>query len=265
MSWKLAIRYEVLPEDRVRTRFANAARYGFEAVELPGRYLPDYREELLADLDELPLPISSVSLGYRGSLVSSDAGVRATCREDAKSLLTFCARIGAVGLVMPPVLHQDPCPRVGLDPDQALAIQDEWLLESLPELAKFAAEQGVYLMLEPVNSFETDYMTTLGHAARICDDVGHEGLGITIDFFHMQITELDTESAIRQAARWIRHVHVAENTRVEPGPGQLDFQPGFEALRAIGYDGYVVVECRSLSGPAERVLTKSSQFLRRLF
>jgi sugar phosphate isomerase/epimerase len=266
MNWKLGVRYEVLPGDNAVARFANAARYGFDAVELPGRYLSEYREDLLASLPKLALPISSLSLGFRGSLVSSDAEVRKVCQGDIRDLLDFCAKVGATGLVMPPVLHMDPCPRVKASPDKSREeVEDHLLLEALPELAQFASDRGVRLMLEPVNSMETDYMTTVAHAARICDTVAHDGLGITIDFFHMQTTELDTPAAIEGGAAWIRHVHVAENTRVEPGPGQLNFAPGFEALRRIGYDGSVVVECRSLSGPADEVLPMSAQYLRGLF
>ena len=266
MSWKLGVRCEVVPGDDLVARFANAREFGFDAVELPGRYLSEYRQELLDNLDTLALPISSMSLGFRGSLVSADAEVRQICREDIKDLLALCAKLGALGLVIPPLLHMDPYPRAMASGDKnILEVQDELLLDSLPELAKFATEQGVHLMIEPVNALETDYLLTIDHAARICEQVEHEGLGITIDFFHMQTTEPDAPAAIRRAANWIRHVHVADSTRVEPGPGTLDFRPGFEALREIGYDGYIIVECRSLSGPGDEVLPKSARYLRRLF
>ena len=266
MDWRLGIRYEVLPGEGVVDRFANANRFGFDVVELPGRYLSKYRQELLDHTNELALPISSISLGFRGSLISSDPEVRRICRDDIKDLVLLCSSLGASGLVMPPVLHMDACPRVTTTDKVAdRRREDELLVESLPELASFATEHGVHLMLEPVNAFETDYMTTVEHAARICDTVGHEGLGITIDFFHMQMSELNPVSAIGCASRWIRHVHVAENTRVEPGPGVLDFRPGFKALQEIGYDGCIVVECRDLSGPPDQVLPSSARYLRELF
>jgi len=72
-DWKLGIRLEVLPGDGLVERFASAACYGFDAVELPGRHLPDCRDELMANIGRLALPVSSVSLGFRGSLVSADA------------------------------------------------------------------------------------------------------------------------------------------------------------------------------------------------
>ena len=44
----------------------------------------------------------------------------------------------------------------------------------------------------------------------------------------------------------------------------MDFTPGFEALRKAGYDGYIEVESRSLSGPAADVLPQTADYLRGL-
>ena len=263
--WRLGIRLEVLPGQGVIEKFERAATYGFDAVELPGRYLDDYRVDLEANLDRLALPISSVSLGFRGSLVSADPNARRLCREDTKTLLRFCRRIGAVGLVMPPVLMQDTHARL-TDPGahgNLIDAQDALILEQLPELAQAAAAADVCLLLEPVNRFETEYLKRIDHAVRRCERVGGAGLGITADFFHMQLEELSTASSLRAAGDWLGHVHVAENTRCEPGPGSLGFRPGFRALRDIGYDGYVVVECRTLSGEQDQVLPRCASYLRR--
>ena len=76
MDTPLAIRLDASPGDSLREQFANAARYGFEAGGLPGRSLSACRDGLLACRHELPLPISSISLGFRGSLISADPEAR---------------------------------------------------------------------------------------------------------------------------------------------------------------------------------------------
>ena len=68
--------------------------------------------------------------------------------------------------------------------------------------------------------------------------------------------------AIDHSAAFICHVHVASNTRAEPGTGPFDFKPGFRALKAAGYAGWLEVECRKLSGPPDEVLPKSADYLR---
>ena len=231
---------------------------------LPGRYLSDYKDELLRCRNDLPLRISSISLGYRGSLLSADPNIRTQCRKDIKELLSLCGDLGTVGLVIPPILNQDTqgsltAERAG---DTAKSAQDRLLLTQLPELADYAQEHGVTLLLEPVNRFETDYLNTIGHALTLCRKLEHPGLAITADFFHMQIEELNPIAALAQAGKWIKHVHIAENTRVEPGPGNLKFLPLFRTLRDIEYDGYVVTECRSLSRPPDQALPCSAQYIR---
>jgi len=248
-------------------RFANAVRFGFDVVELPGVALAEYQAELLAARDDLPAPVSGISRGYRGSLLSADEASRRRCRADIRRLIDLCATLGARGLVIPPVLHEDRQVRLSEVAGSGSSVkeaEDRLLVDQMGELADYAAQAKVLLLLEPVNRYETDYLNTLGHAAALCRQLDHAAVGIAADFFHMQIEELHLAEAIQEAGQWIKHVHVAENTRVEPGPGSLDFGPGFKSLGQIGYEGCIVVECRSLSGPAERVLPASAEYLRQL-
>ncbi len=80
----------------------------------------------------------------------------------------------------------------------------------------------------------------------------------------MQQEELKIPEALKAAGKWIRHVHIAENTRCEPGPGSMNFRPGFEALSQMGYGGHVVIECRTLSGEPDKVLPHSASYVRNL-
>jgi sugar phosphate isomerase/epimerase len=167
---------------------------------------------------------------------------------------------------MPPVLIQDNAERFGpAGSTSAIESQDTLLLEELPSIGDEARKRNVVLVLEPVNRYESEYLNTLAHAAQICEVVGHPNVGVTCDFYHMQLEELDVEKSIANATPWIRHVHVAENTRVEPGPGSMDFRSGFSALKKHQYQGIIEIECRTLSGPAEAVLPRSAEYLRSLW
>ncbi|NCO34241.1 MAG: hypothetical protein AUJ92_13470 [Armatimonadetes bacterium CG2_30_59_28] len=262
---RLSCRLEVLPGPTVRDRLWHAVDYGFDAVAAPGRMLDEYHEPLRECRPDSPIPISSLSLGFRGSLLSPDPQVRLDCRDSLLELFDFCAELRIPILNMPPVLIQDNPVRIRepLDYLSAEDRQDELLIDQLPEIGDAARERGVVLVLEPVNRYESEYMNTVDHAARVCDLVGHPNIGMTFDFYHAQMEELNPAAAIRNAGKWLRLVHVAENTRVEPGPGLLDFRPGFRALRDIGYSGCIEMECRRLSGPAERLLPASVDYLRR--
>ncbi len=254
---KISCRLELLPGNSSVEKIENAARFGFDAVALPGRFMSGWLGELRGKAGSLPVPCSAISLGFEGSLVAPSAATRSKCAESLRRLFEICAGLGVPNLNMPPVLTADNPARLA-DADR----QDRLLKELLPPLAGEARKSGVRILLEPVNRYESEYMNTLGHAARLCAEMADENIGVTADLFHMQMEELDIPSAILSAGKWVQYVHVADNTRVEPGRGSMNFQAAFAALHAIGYSGFVEVESRKLSGPPEKVLPNSVKILK---
>ncbi|MBL6763900.1 MAG: sugar phosphate isomerase/epimerase [Verrucomicrobiae bacterium] len=258
MTPKLSIRLEVLPGTSVAEQVAGAKRFGFDAIALPGRFKDRWLPGLRECLADSPLPMSSISLGFRHSLLSPDPLRRRQCRDSLMELLDLCAELGAGMFNFPPCLSYDNPERLS---DRAEC--DALLFEQLPALADAARDRDVLFLLEPVNKYESDYLNSIEHAANVSRKLNHPNLACTADFFHMQIEELRIDEALSKAGNQVRHVHVAENTRVEPGPGSLQFRPGFKSLKDSGYTGFVEVECRYLSGPAETVLPRSAEYLRR--
>ncbi len=58
-------------------------------------------------------------------------------------------------------------------------------------------------------------------------------------------------------------MHLADSNRAQPGAGHNDFASAFGALRDIGFDGYLALEC-AIRGEAETVLPQVAQHLRSL-
>jgi sugar phosphate isomerase/epimerase len=79
----------------------------------------------------------------------------------------------------------------------------------------------------------------------------------------MNIEEDDLGEAIRRANDYLAHVHLADSNRAHPGAGHTDFAPAFGALREIGFDGYLAMEC-SVRGDAQTVLPQVTRRLRAL-
>jgi D-psicose/D-tagatose/L-ribulose 3-epimerase len=100
----------------------------------------------------------------------------------------------------------------------------------------------VTIALEPLNRFETDFMNQSEKAVRLAEDVGSSAVGILLDTFHMAIEEKNQGEAIRHAGRHLKHFHSCENDRGSPGTGQVDWPEVRDALKAINYDGAVVIE-----------------------
>jgi sugar phosphate isomerase/epimerase len=265
---RLSCRLEVLPGDTVRERLNLAAVYGFDAVSVPGRYLDEFREPLLACKGNSPLPLAALSLGFEGSLLSPHAAERTRCRESLLRLFDLCAELDIPAFNMPPVLIQDNPERISAA-DGFSSVQerlDAMLLGQLPELGDEARKRGVQLLLEPVNRSESEYLNRVGHAADLCRRLAHPNIGLTADFYHMHTEEADIPRALREAGPHLKLVHVAEAVaRTEPGSGSMDFRPGFAALKQMGYGGFLEVECRTLSGPPDEVLPAAVGYLRSIW
>ena len=72
---------------------------------------------------------------------------------------------------------------------------------------------------------------------------------------------------IAGASAHLGHVHLADNNRLQPGAGCLDFTVPFAALKGINYPGYLGLECSLRRGPApgdrpEVALPETARFLR---
>ena len=105
--------------------------------------------------------------------------------------------------------------------------------------------------LEPLNRFETYFLNRCEQALALADAVGGD-CGVALDAFHMNIEESDLLAAIRAAGDRLVDFHVADNNRMPPGHGALDWDAIVAELvgdRLRGpHDGRV----RRLGGPLAR-------------
>ncbi len=115
----------------------------------------------------------------------------------------------------------------------------QFLAEALGECAAAAGAQGVRLVIEPLNRYESDLVNTCAEALEVIERVGAENIGLLFDTFHANIEEPVEEDSIRKCAGRIWHFHVADSNRWHPGAGHLDFPSILKALHASGYRGFV--------------------------
>jgi sugar phosphate isomerase/epimerase len=117
------------------------------------------------------------------------------------------------------------------------------LAVNLKALCSEAAEREVRIFVEVINRYETNIFTTTAETLEFIDSRDIPNCFVHLDTFHMNIEETDACAAIRAAGKLLGYFHVADNTRRYPGSGTLDFTAVFSALKGIGYEGFVSVEC----------------------
>lgn len=116
-------------------------------------------------------------------------------------------------------------------------------VESVREMADFAAQYDIAMNLEIVNRFEHFLLNTAAEAVDFVKDVGRPNVKIMLDCFHMNIEEDNFGDAIRYAGDYLGHFHIGEANRKCPNAGgRMPWEEMAQALRDIHYQGYVVME-----------------------
>lgn len=136
------------------------------------------------------------------------------------------------------------------------------IVETLQELAEDARARGITLALEACNRYETHLYNTLHDTREAVMAIGADNVQLHADTYHMNIEEDEPTSALVRAAAWLGHVQVSDSNRFQPGAGHLDWAVLLGTLDAVGYQGYLALECRLRGDPATAVAAVPG-FLRR--
>jgi sugar phosphate isomerase/epimerase len=116
------------------------------------------------------------------------------------------------------------------------------LRQSIETCAGVAADKGLLLAVEPINRYETNMINTVEEALKLTEQVKYDNVKVMVDTFHMNIEERDTNEAILRARDKIAHVHLADNNRLAPGLGHVDFRKVVNSLKRISYRRYLSAE-----------------------
>lgn len=113
------------------------------------------------------------------------------------------------------------------------------------KMAGVAKKHNITLVIESLNSTETNFLNTLEEAAEIVKNVNHPNFRLNADIYHM-MKENEPPQHIIDARKYIVYVELAEKEkRTFPGVMGEDFRPYFKALKSIGYKGPIVIEGRT--------------------
>lgn len=258
---KLAAQDGLLPGRTLAQKMDNAAKYGFDGIELGGRWLLERADEVMRATENHPIKVAAICSGFRGCLLDSVKAERDKAVEDMERLLQLGGQVGATGLIFVPLFGGPKL--TDLSPYKSpIELEHELLAELLNRLADTAEKSKCLLLLEPLNRYETHLLNRLEQATAVVKRVKRKGLVIMADLFHMSIEEDDLPAAIRGAGKLIRHVHLADSQRRQPGTGHTDFRAAFRALNASGFKDYMSLEC-GVRGPAATALPACVRFLKK--
>lgn len=230
--------------DNLDDSCARAAWHGFAAVEIfPPLASALNPEKLKTTLASKSLKLAAIGTGagwvkHKLRLTDPDAAIR-------RSAISFIADIvDLAGSFAAPVIIGSMQGRWGdgVSREQAL----EWLTEALEELGAYAVRYKVSLLYEPLNRYETNLFNRVAEAVEFIRRLRAQNILLLCDLFHMSMEEEDTASALRVADKKVGHIHFADSNRHAMGFGHTDMAPIAQALREIGYSGYLSAEALPL-------------------
>lgn len=134
-----------------------------------------------------------------------------------------------------------PCTVGKIVPDGRPEEEWKWAVAALKEIYDYSEASGIVIGIEPINRFETYFINRGAQALALAEAVG-PNCGVCLDTFHMNIEEADMFEAIRGAKGKLVGFHVADNNRMAPGMGHLNWKKIIDTLREINYDDVLSIE-----------------------
>jgi D-psicose/D-tagatose/L-ribulose 3-epimerase len=221
-------------------------RLGYDGVEVPlsSGNSSDYRRIRQVLDDEGMACTTIINVGADKDTVSESAAVRRAALDELRFGIETSELLGSQVMAGP---YQSAYAHfTGAGPSET---ELERSADVLREAARFAEPAGVRLAAEFLNRHESYLINTMSAGADLARRVDHPAFGILYDTHHAHAEEDDVGKAIREHAEHIHHVQFSENNRGSLGVGQVDWETTAQALKDVGYDGWVSAEAFAADVP----------------
>jgi len=275
MSWKYSITLSSFRNlEPIQTTLENLSNVGFNSLEVYGE--PDS-----LDVDNLTHLLASYSVGVSGvtgmwghssgyskfrNMVTANNELLTAAQNYVKKCILLCQRLGGstfnICLFSSKPLISDNNHKTLL-PREKIQLASS-IIGPLRELAKYASDYNIELLIEPLNRYSTPVCTEVEDAKYIIDLINQENVGMLLDTFHMNIEEDSIHDAIIRSNTMLKHVHISDNNRKMPGLAHIDFKSIIVALKKIKYSKYLTFEPTFQSSDYKNDLKFGLQYLKKL-
>jgi len=252
--------------------YARLKRCGYDAIEIcppKGRYglgvkMEHYLETHKSLKADFGLEVSCINECW-GEMWDPFSPVYKTMTErktadlavsETKSSIDFAAELGAPSVTIAVAIHE-PITAENVSECTAIAVH------ALQEMADYARGKGVRLVFEATNHLEMGkFVNTAANHKRMIALTGRDNIGIQLDWFHVNIEELNPYEAVVDAQPLLWHLHFRDSNSLTPGYGRTDFKAVFRALKKTGYSGYCTIESAPMIPDADTAARDGIDYLK---
>lgn len=266
---KFAICNETFLDWPFERAFEFARECGYTGIEIaPFTIAPDAKQISPARRAEVRQQAAAAGLEVIGLhwllaktegyyLTSADAAIRARTAEYLRELGRLCRDLeGWVMVLGSPLQRNLPAE---MSHEEGLRYAADTITQAMPELEKI----GVTLAVEPLGPAEGNFLLTADQGEQLVELVASPNCRLHLDCKAMSTEAQPIPDIVRSHTKYLCHFHANDPNRQGPGFGEVDFVPIFQALRDIGYDGWVSVEVFDYSPGPERLARESIEYMRR--
>ena len=216
------------------------ASHGFDGIEIAPFTLFNEDGRLTADtIKMVRRSLADSGLGFAGFhwlfarpaglfMVSENVAVRARAWNQLCHLLEAAGELGGGPLTFGSPQQRDS----GAQPKQ---VARKYLAEGLLSLCGLAASCNSSVLIEALQSADTNMINTLDEASAFIDEVACPSVSGMFDFHNCGDESLSWDELIRRHKRIIKHVHLNTTDGGYPLHPDADYLAAFKALKGSGY------------------------------
>lgn len=149
------------------------------------------------------------------------------------------------------------------------ATEDQWasLVESCRRAGDLAAEAGITLIVEPLNTKVNHagyFLETVSEGVRLMKEVDHPHVRLLYDLYHEQVQTGDALAPLTAALPYVKVFHVADAPgRHDPGTGKMNYDAIYRAIQKAGYKGHIALEYLPQGGDQAASLIRAVDAMRK--
>lgn len=219
--------------------FQTASELGFDAIEIFPPSIAAIDVPQIKTLSQrFSLPVSTIGTGGGAvaqglTLTDPDEGVRDKAKQYVREIIAIAGDLGGSAIIGS---------MQGRAGERNRTEVLKCLGDALAELGAEAARWSQPLLFEPLNRYESDLVNRLGQAVELIESHGATNAKVLADLFHMNIEETCMDSALRDHADHIGHIHFVDSNRWPAGAGHSDLASAYRVLQSTNFNGYLAVE-----------------------
>jgi sugar phosphate isomerase/epimerase len=268
---KFAICNEIFRGWKLEDTLAYAKRIGYSAVEIAPFTLADSvmdipageRQKLRDSATRIGIEIAGIHwvlVKPEGLYMNhTDPAIRQQTSDYFRELVDFCADIDGKVIVVGSPKQRNIMPRVTAEQGW------DWAANTFRDAVRQAEVRNVTICFEPLGPAETNFINTAADGIRFAQQFNSPNFKIILDVKAMCSEFKPIPQIIRESHPHFAHFHANDKNLKGPGFGEVDFKPIAEALRQVGYNGYVSVEVFNFDEGPEVIATKSLEYLNATF